>query len=356
MRTWTSRSFHSALLLALSIGGSVLADVPTDEESRRVDLVARLERSVVVVLVKGREITKDQRVVEFSPTESLGTGVVLTGDGLILTAAHVVESAERIEVIVSDDQSSSATVVFADEGADIALLRLAEVARPLVPARLGDSDRTERGETVYVIGNPFGMEKSLSVGVISGRHRLQHVFGGVLDGELLQTDAAINTGASGGPMFNSRGEVIAVAQRILSKGGGSEGVGFGLAINVVKTILALDPCMWLGVSGVPLDQKWSAALNVPEAGGVLVQRVAPDSAAARAGIVGGTLAIHAGEETILLGGDVILRIDDEPIRQWAQKPSPPNTPPGTKHELKVTLLRNGERIVVPVVNYHRSSW
>ena len=212
----------------------------SDEESKRVELVAQLERSVVVVLVEGREIQHEQKTLALLPSASLGTGVVLSADGLVLTAAHVVAGADRIRVKPQGGEPLAARVVFADEDADIALLRLETASASLVPAKLGDSSRVRKGETTYVIGNPVGIEFSLSTGVVSGRHPIGHVFGGSVEAEVIQTDAAINSGNSGGPIFNSRGEVIAIAQGILSKGGGSEGLGFGLSINVVKKILGSD--------------------------------------------------------------------------------------------------------------------
>ncbi|HPA82850.1 MAG TPA: trypsin-like peptidase domain-containing protein, partial [Thermoanaerobaculales bacterium] len=235
--------------------------------------------------------------LSLEPAESLGTGLVISAAGLILTAAHVVEEAQRIRVKVGETEPVAARTVFADEEADIALLRLQEPPSALQVATLGDSDGVRKGETVYVIGNPVGIERSLSVGVVSGRHQLRHVFGGNIAVELIQTDAAINSGNSGGPIFNSRGEVIAVAERILTEGGGSEGLGFGLAINVVKKILALDPCTWLGFSAIPLDERWSRILNVPRTRSVLLQRVIPEGPADRAGLREARCRSRSGRST-----------------------------------------------------------
>ncbi len=227
--------------------------MPPDEEARRVELVARMERSVAVIVSEGRRVFRERGKVGIAPWESIGSGVVLSKDGLILTAAHVVAEGERIRVKYHGaDELIPARIVFIDEPSDLALLRLDRVPIPLAPARLGDSSSVRKGATIYAIGNPTGIEYSLSTGIVSGRHQVRHVFGGSVQAEVIQTDAALNTGNSGGPLFDSRGEVIAIAQSIVTEGGGSEGIGFGLAINVVKKILGLDPCVWLGFSGVPL--------------------------------------------------------------------------------------------------------
>lgn len=343
------------IVLAAAASANCLAARGSAEE-KRVQLVAQIERSVVVVLAEGREIQHEQKALALLPSSSLGTGVVLSADGLVLTAAHVVAGADRIHVKPEGGQPLAARVVFADEDSDIALLRLETPPASLVPATLGDSSRVRKGETTYVIGNPVGIEFSLSTGVVSGRHPIGHVFGGSVEAELIQTDAAINSGNSGGPVFNSRGEVIAIAQGILSKGGGSEGLGFGLSINVIKKILGLDPCVWLGVSGVPLDESWTAALNIPEPGGLLVETVASEGPAAQAGVRGGEIAIQVGRQHARLGGDVILRVDGIPIAEWTRKQPGPGATAGDRHEIKLTLLRAGRELEVPLVVVHRASW
>jgi S1-C subfamily serine protease len=328
-----------------------------DEESRRVELVARLERSVVLVLVEGREIEHQRRSVTLVPFESLGTGIVLSADGLVLTAAHVVAGADRVRVKPGDGETLPARILFVDEPSDLALLGLEGVFPSLSPARLGDSDLVRKGEALYVLGNPSGIEGSLSVGVVSGRHPARHVFGGSVEAELIQTDAAINAGNSGGPMFNSRGEVIAIAQSVLSRGGGSEGLGFGLAINAVKRILALDPCVWMGFSGVRLNEAWTEALNVPEPGGLLVEHVTPGGPADQAGIHGGEIPVQAGSESLLLGGDVVLQADGVPILDWIRERRMPPSRPGEVHEIRLTLQRAGETREVPVrVTHRKANW
>ena len=351
-------SFRLAFALVVAATASPTfgtSNNPVNEEQRRVDLVAKLEQSIVMVKVEGAEVAHEDERVAIEQTRGLGTGLVLRTDGLILTAAHVVRGAEKVVVAANEERESSALVVFEDENADVALLRLKEPIGGLAPAKLGDSDRLRLGETLYVMGYPQGVGKSLSMGLMSGRHRGGHLFGGSVEAELIQTDAAINAGNSGGPIFNSRGEVVAVAQMILSKSGGSEGLGFGLSINVVKKLLGLDPCVWLGFSGIPLNKLWSAALNVPP-GGVLVESVTPGGPADQGGLVGGDIGVQAGSEHFLLGGDVVLEANGAPIQEWVKQPSMPKGPPGEAHEVRLTVVRAGSTIAIPIKLTHRSVW
>lgn len=341
--------------LALQVLGG--AKPPATEEERRVELVARIERSVVQVLaVRGQAArTSSSDPDDRRVTLGVGSGVIIRRDGLVVTAAHVVADADHVAVKLDRGVSVGANVVFLDSASDLALLRLVESKADLVPAQLGDSDRVRKGEIVYVFGSPRGLERSLSVGVVSARHVLQHVVGGAVQMEVIQTDAAVNPGNSGGPMFNSRGELIAISQLILSRSGGSEGLGFGVAVNVVKKVLGLDPCTWLGFSGVALSDDLAAALNVPRAGGVLVQRVTPGGPAAQAGLQEGTLTVRVGEEAVLLGGDVILEANGVPFLEWVRTRRAGGTP-GERHEYRLVVLRSGRNVEVPIVALHRDAW
>jgi serine protease Do len=345
----------SALVLGWASTAPALDD-PTSDESRRVALVARLEDSAVLVKVEGRQIAHAGGEISLQPSGGLGTGVVLSRDGLVMTAAHVVADAEQIMVGLRNGTERAAQVIFADEGADVALLRMESPPGDLVPARLGDSDRVRKGETVYVIGNPVGIESSLSVGVVSGRHKTSHLLGGAAEAEFIQTDAAMNAGNSGGPMFNSRGEVIAVAQRIVTGTGGSEGLGFGLAINAVKKILQMDPCIWLGFSGVPLPASWTSALNVPGRDPLLVEHVTPGSPADKGGLRGGTLPVQVGKGHLVLGGDVVLKIDGRLPLEWVRATPQIGRKPGERHDVRLTVLRDGQIQELVLVTVHREGW
>lgn len=327
------------------------AGVPDDEE-RRVALVAEMERSAVVVVA---EMLRPGEPGGGSKRAAIGAGAVLRADGLVVTAAHVVVGADRVAVKVENREPATARVVFLDVASDVALLRLEAAPPGLVPVRLGDSDRVRKGETVYVFGTPAGLERSLSVGVVSGRHPLGHIIGGSIQVEVIQTDAAVNPGSSGGPIFDSRGQLIAIAQLIVSRTGSSSGLGFGLAVNVLKKILALDPCAWLGFSGIPLPGPLAEALNVPRGGGVLVQLVTPGSPAADAGVVAGRLPVRVGDDELLLGGDVVLEAEGVPFMEWVRT-RPTGGKLGDRHEFRFLLLRSGRLVELSIAAVHRSAW
>lgn len=345
------RSILAALAATLILPATMAAATAPS----RTALVARLESSVAVVLTTTSEISHERNRVDLIEGNVLGSGVVISADGLILTAAHVVEDAATIEVKLAGADPVSATIVFADEPSDLALLKVDSLPKEVVPATVGDSDLLRKGEPILVLGNPFGVELSLSVGVFSGRHSVADVFGGDRELELLQTDAAINTGSSGGPMFNEHGELVGIAQRILSRSGTSSGLGFGISMKSAAKVLQRDPCLWLGFSAVSLPPEWARALNLEGGEPLLVQTVVPGSPAANAGLRGGTLAVQSESIHLRLGGDVITQIDGVPIEQW-RRTDWPAAAAGTRHELRLTVVRNGRTIEIPVATIHRTLW
>lgn len=336
-------------LVPLLLIGSVRlhAAHPTDEETR-VALLARLEKSVVVIRVSNGGLLD----------ETLGSGVIASTDGLVITAAHVVDDARSLQLTLSTGATFEAIVLYLDNALDVALIRLTQAPPADAVATLGDSDALRKGATVYVIGNPRGLEFSVATGIVSGRHAPEHAFGepaAASDAEWIQTDAAMNAGVSGGPMFNSNGEVIGIAQSIVSKSGGSEGLGFGIGINSVKKLLKLDPCLYLGFSAIPLSSHLAEAFNVPGGPGLLVQFVAPGSPAANGGLREGDIELGSGRERIILGGDIITHVDGVPIDEWSRK-TYSGAVEGERHELRFRVIRAGEVIEVPIVNVHRVGW
>ncbi len=322
------------------------AATPTDEETR-IALLARLEKAVVVIRASNTGLPMD---------ETLGSGVIASSDGLVVTAAHVVDDARSLQLTLSTGATVEGKVLYLDNVLDIALIRLAEA--PPADAVLGDSNVLRKGATVYVIGNPRGLEFSIATGIVSGRHAPEHAFGeaaSASDAEWIQTDAAMNAGVSGGPMFNSRGEVIGIAQSIVSKSGGSEGLGFGIGINSVRKLLTLDPCVYLGFSALPLSGRLAEAFNVPASAGLLVQFVAPGSPAADAGLREGDLEVGSGRDRIMLGGDIITHVDGVPVDEWTRKPYGAAAE-GERHEIKLSVVRAGVVVELPLVTVHRMRW
>ncbi len=281
------------VLLGISVPAAVAQDLS--------ELYEDLKPSVVTL------ITKDIGAPEGQPRGGLGSGFIIDNEGHVMTAAHVVHTAGEIMVEMADGRSIEANIISSVPSADVALLKMTRVPSGLKPARLGDSSAASIGSEVMIIGAPFGLEHSLSVGHISGRIGQNRMVGGELM-EVIQTDAAVNRGNSGGPMFNLDGEVIGIVSFILSASGGSNGIGFAVAINPTKKILLESPSFWTGFDALFLPPEISQALNVPRKPGLLVQRVIRDSLAGRAGLRGGTIQATVQGREVLLGGDIVLSI------------------------------------------------
>ena len=253
--------------------------------------------------------------LEVYPSKDQGSGFLISADGKILTNSHVVTNDKQLEVTV-DQIRYKGTLLSRDEANDLALIQI--TPRKKLPwLRLGDSDGLQVGQKVLAIGNPFGLEGTLTTGIVSSLGRTirgenEHTLEG-----LIQTDAAINFGNSGGPLLDSAGDVIGINTAILGPNGGNIGIGFAMPINRAKLMLedfqAGRKRPRLGVSVVPVSGDYADALNLPTQGGLLIQEVERGSAAARAGLRGGKEVVQIGNAQLLVGGDLIMSIDGQPI-------------------------------------------
>lgn len=272
----------------------------------------RVDPSVVVIHTREQIVTEGSAGLTRTG-RGLGSGVLISEDGKILTAAHVVQVTDRVAVEFKDGEKYPAKVISSSPQADVALLRLEKGPETMPVAKLGNSDNINIGDEVFVIGAPYGIEHTLTVGYLSGR-RQEKVTGDHFEPiEFLQTDAAINKGNSGGPLFNRKGEVMGIVSHIKSTSGGSEGLGFATAINVAKGLLLEKKSIWTGLEFIPIEGEMALALNFPQTGGMLVQRVAKNSLGDYLGLKGGTIPSTIGGRHILLGGDVILTVNGTPF-------------------------------------------
>lgn len=309
----------STALLSLSITGRTLIGLMlfcclTAANARDYsDLFAKVNASVVVLHTFDSPDNTPIRKGDTVSSSGIGSGVIISDDGKILTAAHIVQTADAVLVEFSDGEKIRATVVSSEPAADLALLKLENPPKNMLPAPLGDSDKVKIGEEVIIISNPYGFKHTLTAGHISARYSGKELGDAFSRGEFLQTDATINRGSSGGPVFNVSAEVIGIVSHLETKSGGSEGLGFLVTSNSARKLMLEGKQIWSGITSVPITPRLATAIGYPFNYGVLVQKVSLDSPAAEAGIHGGLIPAIIDDKKVLLGGDVIMMIEEIPL-------------------------------------------
>jgi S1-C subfamily serine protease len=251
------------------------------------------------------------------PQQGQGSGFILDKQGHILTNNHVIDNAQRVEVTLSDKHKYKATVVGVDKGHDLALLLIS--APNLQPATLAESQSLTVGQRVYAIGNPFGLSGTMTRGIISAIRSIRGPNNNPIE-DAIQTDAAVNPGNSGGPLLNSRGEVIGITTLIANNGADqSSGIGFAIPINTAKAVLE-DFAKYgrvrrpaLDISSLAIGPDVAEQIGLPADYGVLIERVLPGGAAEKAGLRGGTQRAYQGNTPVMLGGDLIVAMDGQEI-------------------------------------------
>lgn len=331
--------------VALLTAVALVASVSTGQAQSVTEAFKRVKDSVVVVRTATKQIPATAGA-EPLMTAGLGSGVLVDGEkGLVMTAAHVVQTSEAIEVEFTDKEKILAEVIASEPSADVALLRLSHPPSGAVVATLGDSDKAAVGDQIFIVGAPLGISHTLTVGHLSARRQANSMFGGLSTGELFQTDAAVNHGNSGGPMFNMAGEVIGIVSSMISRSGSYEGLGFVVTSNMARSVLLDKRSPWTGLEGYLLTGDLARVFNLPQPVGILVQRVADGSPAARMGILPGTMQAVIEGEPIILGGDVILGLNDimlsDPRGRERAKALLSQIEPG--EEISITVLRGGRK-------------
>jgi Do/DeqQ family serine protease len=267
---------------------------------------------------------------------ALGSGVLVRADGLIVTNVHVIKGAQEIKVVLSDGREFAATPVTVDEQTDIALLKIDPAGAALPILDLADSDALEVGDLVLAIGNPFGVGQTVTSGIISALARTRR---GINDyGFFIQTDAAINPGNSGGALVTLDGRLAGINTAIVSRSGGSVGIGFAIPANMVRTVIAAVDTggqvvrPWIGATGQPVTAALAEGFGLDRPGGVVINNIYPDGPAARAG---------------LEVGDIVTAVDDRPVTDpEALRFRLATLPIGDTARLSVK--RKGESLTVPV--------
>jgi S1-C subfamily serine protease len=287
------------------------------------------------------------------PVEGAGSGFVIDTAGHILTNYHVVQGAETIEVTLGDQSRYKAKYIGADTRNDIALLQIDPKGRKIATLPLGDSRNLLVGQRVLAIGNPFGFQSTLTTGVVSSLGRTVQTSESTFIDEAIQTDAAINRGNSGGPLLNSRGEVIGINSAIYAPTGTTAGIGFAIPINTARRaaedLLSTGHVRHasLGAEGRAIWPTLADALHLGVQQGILIERVVPGGPAAQAGIRGGTRSVLAGLQELRIGGDVLVAVNGKELdsqmdlnlllnRAW----------PGDT--ITLTIVRDGKKMDIPV--------
>jgi putative serine protease PepD len=288
------------------------------------------------------------------PRSGSGSGVIIDSKGHILTNNHVIENAQRIEVRLSNGNKWSGNLVGTDPYNDLAIIRIDAPSEQLQTLSLGSSQDLQVGQKVIAIGNPFGLQQTLTTGIISSLGRtLQTEDGGEME-DLIQIDAAINPGNSGGPLLDSSGKIIGINTAIVSPSGGSIGIGFAIPVDTIKRISSeliekgyvAHP--WLGATLFPLQPWLAEELDLKAEWGVMIGDVVRNGPADRAGLRGGDKFLRMGNVTLPIGGDVIVAFEEETmdsseelIRMIRKKR------PGDR--VKLRILRGNRFMEVPVV-------
>jgi S1-C subfamily serine protease len=288
-------------------------------------------------------------------SQALGSGFVLDKEGHIVTNYHVIDGATSIEVRFSNDDTLKATLVGSDPSTDVALLKVDASADALTPLSLADSTRVEVGDPVVAIGTPFGLERTVTTGIVSALQRAVKAPNGYSIDHVIQTDAAINHGNSGGPLLNTLGAVIGINSQIETGGSGDGNVGIGFAVpsNTVKSVIdqllasgKVDHA-YLGVSAIAITPDIAKSFNLPVSEGLVIQTVGEGSGAAGAGLKVGTKQAVIAGESFRMGGDVIVSADGKSVGTIDElRDVVASHKPGDKIELEI--YRGGEKKTVTV--------
>lgn len=285
----------------------------TPEEQKTISIYERVNASVV-------NITNIAVTYDFFlnpiPSQASGSGVIISKKGYILTNNHVVRNSDRLIVTLSDGSKWRAEMLGADPVTDLAVIRIEAPRNLLTVIPFGRSDRLQPGQKVYAIGNPFGLERTLTTGIISSIRKRIKTDELEME-EVIQIDAAINPGNSGGPLLDSDGMMIGINTAIFTPSGGSVGIGFAVPVdtarNVLKELISKGyvAYAWLGVETQTLIPEIAEALSLPVKRGAIVARIVRGGPAHRAGIQGGRRRVEIGNAILIVGGDVLTAVDGD---------------------------------------------
>ena len=323
------------------------------DELENINIYQRLNEAVVNISI---EVVTLNWFLEPVPKQGgSGSGTIIDSRGYILTNKHVVENAHKVFVTLADGSQFDGNIVGIDHENDLAVVKIDSKNKKLVTIPMGDSSNLLVGQKVLAIGNPFGYERTLTTGVISGLGRpVQPSSGsGYIVKDMIQTDASINPGNSGGPMIDSKGEMIGINTMIYSPSGGSIGIGFAVPVNTAKRVV---PDLikygkvnrgWIDIETVQIFPELVRYASLPVNKGLLISKTVKGSKAETAGLKGGTEAVRYGRSTFFIGGDIIIEIDGRQINSLADYYSAlEDKKPG--EVIKVKIVRGKKETELPV--------
>ena len=327
----------------LPIAGSGEQVVVDPEEQLVIDIYARFSPAVVC-------ITAPQQF-----GQCIGSGFVIDAEGHVVTNNHVAEAADELLVTLFDEHTVAAEVVGTDPGSDLAVLKIDVPAEDLAVAELGESSTLQVGQRAIAIGNPFGLERTVTTGVISAIGRtLSRDDSDFQLAELIQTDAAINPGNSGGPLLDSQGRVIGVNTAITSESGVNSGVGFAIPVDIVKRVVPelIDQGRyrhpWLGITGGSITAELVEAADLPVETGVLIYQIEPGSPAEVAGLRGGTRQIVVSNVPLMVGGDIVIAIDEVTVKRFEDVVNYLASQTTVGEGVTLTVVRDGGELQIDV--------
>lgn len=286
------------------------------------------ERNNIAVYEKGADgvvnVTSTAVQMDFFfnaiPTQGSGSGSIIDTRGHIVTNHHVVANARKLEVTLADESKWPAKLVGSDPDNDLAVIKIEAPREKLKVIPMGDSRNLKIGQKVLAIGNPFGLQRTLTIGIISSVGRTIRSESGMLMEDIIQTDAAINPGNSGGPLLSTEGEILGINTAIISPSGGSVGIGFAIPVNTAKKAIpeliakGYVSYPWLGAYLQPLLPEVAKYLKLPVERGALVAEVVRDGPADKAGLKGGNQKVQVGNMIVVVGGDVVVKAGQREVK------------------------------------------
>jgi S1-C subfamily serine protease len=289
----------------------------TEDEKNNITVYEKMADGVVNIISTAVQMDFFFNAI---PTQGSGSGSIIDTRGYILTNHHVVANSQKLEVTLADGSKWPAKVIGSDPDSDLSVIKIDAPKERLKVIPLGDSKGLRIGQKVLAIGNPFGLERTLTTGIISSLGRTIRSEVGTLMEDIIQTDAAINPGNSGGPLLNSEGEIIGINSAIISPSGGSVGIGFAIPVNLAKRVIpelmakGYVTYPWIGATIQPLIPEVAKYLKLKLERGAMIAAVEKGGPADKAGIKGGNQRVQVGNMIIVVGGDIVVKADQHDVK------------------------------------------